>query len=82
MSIKTNDIKKGTRFLLRCGWFATMEDNARGNTRVATVEGNYTEIGSVYAHDIKSVLVNGEWVSVEHTPKQLALREKLRSGQW
>jgi hypothetical protein len=79
VKIKTNDIKKGTRFLLRNGWFATMADNMKGDTRIATVEGYETETGSVYAHDIKSALINGEWVQVEHTPKQLNLREKVRS---
>ena len=75
--MKTNDIKRGTRFRLRNGWYATMRDNMRGNTRLAEVEGFYTEIGSVYAHDI--VLVRGpdedeDWIKVAHTPAQIKLR--------
>lgn len=66
----TNDLKKGTRILLRNGWYATLEDNKKGNIRMATVEGIYTEMGSIYAHDIKSALVNGAWVTVELTDKQ------------
>ncbi len=73
--MKTNDIKKGTRFRLANGWYATMADNMRGNSRLAEVEGIYTEIGSVYAHDI--VLAEG-WGGVfqesEHTPAQVKLR--------
>jgi hypothetical protein len=70
----TNDIKKGARIKLACGWYATMYDNAKGNTRMANVEGFYTEIGSVYSHDIVGVLVNDKWEKVDHTPAQLKLK--------
>jgi hypothetical protein len=73
--MKTNEIKKGMYVQLSNGWNATMFDNARGNIRMCEVEGVYTEIGSVYAHDIKRVLVNGTWIDVEHTPAQLKLRK-------
>ena len=76
-TIKTNDIKKGTRIRLANGWFATMADNMRGNTRMAEVEGFFTEIGSVYSHDIVSALIEGEWVTVEHTPAQNKLRQRV-----
>lgn len=67
----TNEIKKGTRVRLRNGWYATMADNARGNIRMATVEGFETETGSVYSHDIMRVqLPDGSWQIVEHTPAQ------------
>ena len=69
--MKTNDIKKGTRVKLRNGWFGTMADNMRGNTRMVEVEGLYTETGSVYAYDIVEVLVVDVWQHVEHTKKQL-----------
>jgi hypothetical protein len=78
MGIKTNDIKKGTRFRLRNGWEATMKDNARGNTRIAEVYGWETEMGSVYAHDIVRVQINGVWEIVEHTEAQLKLRDRVR----
>ena len=68
--MKTNELKKGTRIELRCGWRATLEDNLKGNTRLATVEGIVTEMGSVYSHDIMYALVDNKWVKVEHTPSQ------------
>jgi hypothetical protein len=71
----TNEIKKGTRFKLKSGWFATMADNRKGNIRLATVEGDYTETGSVYAHDIVSVLIGEAWQPVEHTSKQTKVRD-------
>lgn len=76
--MKTNDLKKGARVMLRNGWQATIADNARGNTRMATVEGYYTETGSVYSHDIASWRdAHGAWFPVEHTTAQLKLRKKL-----
>jgi hypothetical protein len=79
--MKTNDIKKGTLIQLRNGWYATMFDNMRGNTRMAQVEGHFTEIGSVYSHDIAKVLVaigdQVEWQDVEHTPAQIKLRQTV-----
>jgi hypothetical protein len=73
--MKTNDIKKGTRFRLRNGWFATMADNRKGNIRLAEVEGDFTETGSVYAHDIVSVLIGDNWQAVEHTGHQTKARD-------
>jgi hypothetical protein len=71
--MKTNDLKKGARVLLENGWHATIEDNAKGNTRVATVEGFVTEMGSIYAHDIVAVLDYGR-TPIEHTSAQHKLR--------
>lgn len=73
----TNDLKKGTEVRLSNGWYATLMDNKKGNIRLAKVEGLYTEIGSVYAHDIYSALVNGQWVVVEHTPAQKKLQRAV-----
>jgi hypothetical protein len=77
--MKTNEIRKGMRVQLRNGWEGTMMDNARGNTRMVEVEGFYTEIGSVYSHDIVRVQVDrgGAWVPVEHTPAQEKLRAQV-----
>jgi hypothetical protein len=77
--MKTNDIKKGTRIRLFNGWFATMADNKKGNTRMAEVEGIFTETGSVYSHDIALVLVNDNWEAVEHTEAQLNLQKQLEN---
>ena len=54
--LKTNDLKKGTRVRLKNGWEAEIFDNMRGNIRQAKVFGDYTEIGSIYAHDIDTVI--------------------------
>lgn len=72
--VLTNTLKKGTRVQLRNGWYATIADNAKGQTRMATVEGYFTETGSVYAHDIARALVDGVWVGIEYTPAQLKCR--------
>ena len=70
--MKTNDIKKGTRIKLRNGWEAIMEDNRKGNTRMAKVFGMFTEIGSVYSHDIVAVQrEDGSWnYEIEYTKSQ------------
>ncbi len=76
--MKTNELKKGARVLLRCGWFATVYDNARGNIRMCEVEGDFTEIGSVYSHDIVRYFPDdGPSVVIEHTPAQIKLRETV-----
>jgi hypothetical protein len=76
-NMKTNDIKKGTRVKLRNGWEAVIKDNMKGVRRMAEVYGTYTEIGSVYSHDIVQVQVDGEWLPVEHTKDQLACKEAV-----
>ena len=84
MKIKTNDIKKGTKVkTAQLGALVTgiMADNKKGNTRLIDVKGSevglFDEIGSVYSHDIVAVEVDGEWKVVEHTPKQLKLKEMV-----
>lgn len=74
--MRTNDIKKGTRIRLRNGWFGTMMDNMKGNTRVVDVEGDFREMGSVYSHDIVMAQNGPElvWDLVDHTPAQLKLK--------
>lgn len=75
--IKTNDLKKGTRVQLTNGWYATIADNLRGNTRLATVEGYVTELGSIYSHDIARAEVANNWVTVGHTKQQEVLRNRI-----
>jgi len=48
----TNDLKKGHAVRLANGWYAEIADNKKGTIRMAKVYGLYTEIGSVYSHDI------------------------------
>lgn len=81
--MKTNQLKKGTRVLMRNGWFGTMADNARGNTRMVTVEGYETETGSVYAHDIVQYQdADGNWHDVTHIQSQLDLKKQLARFGW
>ena len=76
--MKTNDLKKGTRVLLRNGWEADIWDNRKGNTRVCNVYGDFTEAGSIYAHDIVAYKdVNGFWYyDIEYTPDQLRCKRR------
>lgn len=63
---ETNKLKKGTRVVLRNGWEAVLEDNKRGSIRMATVEGFYTEMGSIYAHDIAGYKEGEFWVKLPY----------------
>lgn len=77
--VKTNDLKKGDRVLLSNGWYATIQDNRKGDVRIATVEGLHTETGSIYAHDIVEANIADSWVSITHTPKQEQMRERVKT---
>ena len=68
----TNELKKGDRILMRSGWYGTVMDNMKGNTRMVDVEGFCREIGSVYSHDILfKIQEDGTQLKIEHTKKQL-----------
>jgi len=76
--MKTNELRKGDRVQLANGWWAVIKDNRKGNTRLAEVHGFYTEIGSVYAHDIVAYFPEGEpSVKIVHTPAQIKLRNTV-----
>ena len=79
MLIKTNELKKGALVRLANGWYATIQDNRKGDVRFATVEGHVTESGSIYAHDIVSAQLSDGWVSVSHTPKQQELKARVQN---
>ena len=77
----TNDIKKGMEIKsIQLGVPVTgiMMDNRKGNTRLVDVKGSevglFDEMGSVYAHDIVAVKVDGEWEDVDHTMQQLKMK--------
>jgi len=75
----TNDIKKGEVVLLANGWQARIEDNRKGQVRMATVFGTYTEMGSIYASDIREVqTASGEWEKVSITSKQKTLADNRK----
>lgn len=79
--MKTNELKRGDRVQLRNGWFATIADNAKGNTRIAKVEGFVTDTGSIYAHNIMRLVRDqpgtSESTVIEHTPAQDKLRANI-----
>lgn len=76
-TIKSDELKKGDVVFMRgTNWRATIADNKRGGTiRMATVEGVYTETGSVYVHDIAYAVKDGQRVEIELTPKQVQCRD-------
>lgn len=71
-----NDMKKGQMGILKNGWKFRIEDNKRGNTRLATVWGLYTEMGSIYTNDIDFVVVNGMPERLEQTSAQRKKSQK------
>lgn len=73
----TNDLKKGQLVILNNRWQARIEDNKRGNIRMATVYGDFEEMGSIYAHDIFAYRENDKWIPVQHTPEQIKLRQDV-----
>jgi hypothetical protein len=62
--IETNSLKKGTPITLKNGWAAVIMDNMKGDTRMAEVDGYFKEIGSIYASDIDTAFVDGQWQPV------------------
>ena len=85
----TNEIKKGMKIKsVQLGVPVTgiMLDNKKGNTRLVDVKGSevgmFDEMGSIYSHDIIVVEVDGNWVDVTHTEKQLKLKQSLSSIGW
>ena len=82
ITMTTNEIKKGMRVRttqLGAPVTGVMLDNKKGNTRLIDTKGSevglFDEMGSVYAYDIVSAEVDGKWVRIEHTEKQLKLKE-------
>jgi hypothetical protein len=76
--MKTNDLKKGVRIMLKNGWEAELWDNMKGNTRIANVYGFETEASSIYSHDIiaRQDPLTKKWINdIEYTPSQIKCRE-------
>ena len=72
----TKELVKGQRVRLRNGWEAELTRKPGATTAEAKVFGHYTEIGSVYCHDIMYAR-DGEGFDrpVEHTPAQVRCRQ-------
>lgn len=85
--MKTNDIKKGTPIKtnqLGAVVGGTMEDNARGNTRLIKTNGSevglFDEYGSVYAWNIVSAKnSDGNWETIELTENQIKAQKLNQS---
>ena len=74
----TNELKKGDMVMQKNGWRAKIEDNMKGNTRLCTVYGDFTEMGSIYSHDILyKENDDGSRTVIEHTPAQLKLKQQV-----
>ena len=85
----TNEIKKGTKIIsvqLGAPCSGIMLDNKKGNTRLVDVKGSelglFDEMGSIYAHDIIKAKIDDGWANVQHTEKQLKLKQTLSSIGW
>lgn len=76
--MKIQELQKGERIKLANGWEGTLKGKPGNKTTVlAEVEGFFTEIGSVYCHDILYVRRDEAWLGVEHTPTQLKLKQQV-----
>jgi hypothetical protein len=75
-NVVTNDLKKGDLVQLENGWMARIADNRKGDTRLCTVYGFETEMGSVYSHHIIQLVdeVAGTRTPITHTEKQKAVK--------
>lgn len=85
----TNEIKKGMKIKsVQLGVPCTgiMLDSKKGDTRLVDTKGSevgfFDEMGSIYAYDIVAVEVDGAWVNVEHTEKQLKLKQSVANLAW
>ena len=67
-----NDMKKGQLGVLTNGWKFRIEDNKKGNIRMATVWGFETEMGSIYTRDISFLIMpNGTTERLEKTSEPI-----------
>ena len=74
-----NDMRKGQTGYLKDGVRFRIEDNKKGNIRMATVYGFATEMGSIYTHDIASLEVDGKSEPLEQTPAQAKQSARIQS---
>ena len=77
--MESNELKKGDVVYLKNGWRAEIWDNRKGNIRLAKVYGLFTEIGSVYAHDIDRL---ADGTKITPTAKQAKLAAQLKAMGW
>lgn len=81
----TKNLEKGTLVQLRNGWKAeVITKGLRGPTPMVKVYGDYTEIGSVYAHDIVAWCDReGQWHhDIELTASQVKTKNACKAFGW
>ena len=77
-----NDMKKGQTGMLKNGWAFRIEDNLKGTIRMATVLGDFTEMGSIYISDIAYVNTSPTTrEEVEFSPRQAKQVSRIRSWE-
>jgi hypothetical protein len=76
--IRTGQLKKGARVRMRNGLEAIVVKECEGNTLIAKVFGAFTETGSIYAHNIVSTEVDGQWIEVEMTEEQARFHKEVK----
>lgn len=76
--IRTDQLNKGTRIRMRSGWEAIVVKKCDGNTLIAKVFGDFTETGSIYAHDVVAAFIDGKWINVEMTEEQAQFYEQIK----
>jgi hypothetical protein len=74
-----NELKKNDHIILKNGWRAVILDNRKSYIRLAEVSGFCTEIGSIYIHDIASVIKEGKLIPVTLNDKQRIQAKKIHS---
>lgn len=75
--LQVSQLKKGMRVKLRSGWEADVVKGCDGNTLTAEVFGDFTETGSIYAHDVIAALVGGQWLTVNMDEEQAQFSEEI-----
>jgi len=75
--LRTDQLRKGMRIKLRNGWEALVVEECKENILEAKVFGDFTETGSIYAHDVVAVQIDGSWVEVKMTEAQRRFHGEL-----
>jgi hypothetical protein len=79
-SIKSNELKKGSKIVMKdSGWHGTIEDNKKGDIRMACIHGISKDIGSIYVHDIDYAIIDGVQYTIELTPNQTKLQKLVNN---
>jgi len=79
IKMRADQLKKGTRLRMRNGWEAIVVEKCDGNTLIAKVFGDFTETGSIYAHNIVAAKVDGNWIEVEMTEEQARFYSEVKN---